>query len=139
MFFKGFDDTINLILCRTAILKNICFCRTPSSMVASFHSLNTNDYYILFTTAWQVPKYGVFSGPYFPAFVLNTERYFVSLCIQSECGKIRTRKKPVFGHISYSVLLMKLLHAIAKILLKNKDRTKTYGSIFFCKDMILQE
>ena len=33
-----------------------------------------------------------FSGPYFPAFELNTERYFVSLSIQSECGKIRTRK-----------------------------------------------
>ena len=33
-----------------------------------------------------------FSGPYFPPFVLNTERYSVSLHIQSECGKIRTRK-----------------------------------------------
>ena len=33
-----------------------------------------------------------FSGPYFPAFVLHTERYGVSLRIQSECGKIRTRK-----------------------------------------------
>ena len=28
-------------------------------------------------TAWKVSKYGVFSGPYFPAFSLNTERYFV--------------------------------------------------------------
>ena len=35
-----------------------------------------------------------FSGPYFPAFGLNTERYSVSLRIQSECGKIRTRKFP---------------------------------------------
>ena len=33
-----------------------------------------------------------FSGPYFPAFGLKTERYFVSLHIQSECGEIRTRK-----------------------------------------------
>ena len=32
-----------------------------------------------------------YSGPYFPAFGLNTERYSVSLPIQSECGKIRTR------------------------------------------------
>ena len=32
-----------------------------------------------------------YSGPHFPAFGLNTERYFVSLRIQSECGKIRTR------------------------------------------------
>ena len=40
-----------------------------------------------------VSKYGVFPGPYFPAFGLNTEKYFVSLRIQSECGKIRTKKK----------------------------------------------
>ena len=33
-----------------------------------------------------------FSGPYFPAVALSTERYGVSLCIQSEFGKIRTRK-----------------------------------------------
>ena len=32
-----------------------------------------------------------FFGPYFAAFGLNTERYFLSLRIQSECGKIRTR------------------------------------------------
>ena len=35
-----------------------------------------------------------FSGPYFPAFGLNTEIYGVNLPIQSECGKIRTRKTP---------------------------------------------
>ena len=35
-----------------------------------------------------------FSGPYFPAFGLNTERYGVSLHIQSECGKIRPKKTP---------------------------------------------
>ena len=33
-----------------------------------------------------------FSGPYFPAFGLNTERYSVSLRIQSECGEIQTRR-----------------------------------------------
>ena len=35
-----------------------------------------------------------YSGPYFAAFGLNTERYGVSLCIQSECGKILTRIAP---------------------------------------------
>ena len=39
-------------------------------------------------------KYRVFSGPYFATFGLNTERYRVSLRIQFECGKIRTRKTP---------------------------------------------
>ena len=28
-----------------------------------------------FDTAWKVSKYGVFSGPYFPVFGLNTETY----------------------------------------------------------------
>ena len=53
-------------------------------------------------TAWKVSNYGLFSGPHFPAFGLNTERYSVSLHIQSECGKIRTRKNSVFGHFSRS-------------------------------------
>ena len=35
-----------------------------------------------------------FSGPYFPAFGLNMERYSVSVRIQSECGKIQARKTP---------------------------------------------
>ena len=36
----------------------------------------------------------IYSGPYFPAFGLNTGRYSVSLRIQSECEKIRTRITP---------------------------------------------
>ena len=51
-------------------------------------------------------KYGVFPGPYFPAFGLNTQRYGVSVRIQSECGKIRTRKNSVFRHFSRSVCLV---------------------------------
>ena len=35
-----------------------------------------------------IPSY---SGPHFSAFGLNTERYEVSLHIQSECRKMRTR------------------------------------------------
>ena len=44
---------------------------------------------------WKVSKYGVISGPYFPAFELNTERY-------SECGEIQTRNNSGFGHFSRS-------------------------------------
>ena len=47
--------------------------------------------------------YGVFSGPYFPVFVLNTEINGVNLRIQSEYRKIWTRKNSVFGHFSRSV------------------------------------
>ena len=35
-----------------------------------------------------------YSGPYFPAFGLNTDRYSISLLIQSELGEIRTRITP---------------------------------------------
>ena len=50
----------------------------------------------------KVPKYGVFSGLYFPAFGLNMEIYSVNLRIQSECEKILARRNFVFGHFSYS-------------------------------------
>ena len=84
---------------------------------------NADMFLIIITpTAWTVSKYRVFSGPYFPAFGLNTERYSVSLRIQSECGKIRTRKNSVFGHFSRSapysnlrVLFLKLLYLIRKL------------------------
>ena len=59
-------------------------------------------------TAWKVSKYRVFSGPYFPAFRLNTERFSVSLRIQSECGKTQTRQNSVFGHFSRSAYLGKV-------------------------------
>ena len=35
-----------------------------------------------------------YSGPHFPSFGLNTERYGVSLPIHSECGKMRSRIIP---------------------------------------------
>ena len=58
-------------------------------------------------TAWKMFKYGIFSGPYFPAFGLNTERYFVSLHIQSECGKIRTKKKiRIWTHFTQKCFLL---------------------------------
>ena len=48
-----------------------------------------------------------FSGPYFQTFELNTERYGVSLRIQSKCGKIQTRKTRNTDtfHIQYIALL----------------------------------
>ena len=42
----------------------------------------------------------IFSSPFFLAFGLTTERYGVSLRIQSECGKIRTYSK--YGHYPHS-------------------------------------
>ena len=68
---------------------------------------NNLTIFFLFDTVWKVSKYGVFSGLYFSAFGLNTERYFLFLRIQSEYGKIRTRKYSVFGHFSHNVILGK--------------------------------
>ena len=52
-------------------------------------------------------KCGVISGPYFPVFGLNTERYGVSLRIQSECRKIRKKNNSIFGHFSRSVIQLR--------------------------------
>ena len=48
--------------------------------------------------AQKFSEYGVFCGPYFSVFGLNTEIYGVNLRIQSEYRKIRTRKNSAFGH-----------------------------------------
>ena len=58
---------------------------------------------IRIVTTWKVSKYGVFSGPYFLAFGLNTEIYGINLRIQSECEKILNRKTSVFRHFLRSV------------------------------------
>ena len=40
-----------------------------------------------------------YSGPYFPAFELNTERHEVYLRIQPECGKIIDENNNKYGNI----------------------------------------
>ena len=47
-------------------------------------------------------KYEVFSGPHFLVFGLYTEIYLLNLRIQSEYGKIETRKNSIFRHFSRS-------------------------------------
>ena len=59
-------------------------------------------------TLREVSKYGVFSGPYFPAFGLNTEGYSVSFHIQSECGKYGPEKTPYLDNFQ-AVLLCRFL------------------------------
>ena len=77
-----------------------CFISSKSNQVNIFSSdLGAFSYK---NHCVKVSKYGVFSSLYFPAFGLNRERYGLSLRIQSECGKIRTRKNSVFGHFSCS-------------------------------------
>ena len=62
-------------------------------------NMSMNDYILEFEYLYRkhwvksvcIPSY---SGPYFPTFGLNTERYTLSLRIQSKCGKIWTRINP---------------------------------------------
>ena len=51
-----------------------------------------HEYYLNYHVLYCVKI--VYSGPYFPAFGLTTERYGIYLRIQSKCGKIRTRITP---------------------------------------------
>ena len=62
-------------------------------------------WFLVFPTAWNMSKYGVFSSPYFPVFGLNKKIFSVNLFVQSKYGKTRTRKNFVFGNFSHSVSL----------------------------------
>ena len=56
-----------------------------SGKISSLQTFWKRAHYVKSVLIWS------YSGPHLPAFGLNTERYGVFLCIQSECGKIRTR------------------------------------------------
>ena len=62
-----------------------------------------------------------FSGPYFPVLELNTEIYSINHIIQSEYGKIRTRKTPclntfhaVIRTLTYKLNMVWLVKNITK-------------------------
>ena len=83
------------------------------SEVLSSEKIDIKSFIFEIATTWKVSKYGVFSGPYFHAFELNTERHSVSPRIQSKCEKIRTRNNSVFGHFSCSVQQHLLGHKLS--------------------------
>ena len=66
-----------------------------------------------------------YSGLHFPAFELNMERYSVSLRIQSECGKIRTRATPNTDTFIYRFTRVNLQSKSYK-----SDLTKIFGKSF---------
>ena len=68
---------------------------------------------------WDVPcvksvRIRNFSGPHFPAFGLNTERYSLSLRVHSECRKIRTRKT-TNTEVFYAVVRFSKLYEIRNL------------------------
>ena len=66
------------------------FCHFPLSETAT-DRLVLKHHYV------KIVRIRNFSGPYFTAFGLNTERYYITLCIQSKYRKIWTRKTPDTG------------------------------------------
>ena len=96
--------------------------------------------------AWKVSKNGIFSGPYFPVFGLNTEIYGVNLYIQSKYGKMQTRKNSVFGHFSHSGGLIAdskfmQFNILTKCISWSRSRIerewKGGGSLEICLDFII--
>ena len=70
-----------------------------------------------------------YSDPYFPAFGLNTERYGVSLHIQSKCGKIwtrMTRDKETFYAVS-----LRILSKCRKIWTRITPNTDIFYAVYF--------
>ena len=57
------------------ISKNTFSYRTPPVAASAFFCFTKRWYSVISFTAWKVSKYGVFSGPRFSVFGLNTEKY----------------------------------------------------------------
>ena len=85
-----------------------------------------------------------FPGPHFPAFGLNTGRSSVFLCIQSECGKIRTRKTPstdtFHAVLHFHKNLSKdidLIQIADNFVLRKSERRENFGQVVQKKIWIL--
>ena len=68
----------------------------------------------LLITAWKVFRYGLFSGPYFSAFGLNTKRYYLSL-FSPNVGKHGPEKNSVFGHFTQWILSAKRSSVLSRL------------------------
>ena len=81
-----------------------------------------------------------YSGPHFSAFGLNTERYSISLRIQSKCGNMRTRitpNKETFCAVKYknhsfiTVHIFVVSHFFVKIFCSEEFESKCKFNNFF--------
>ena len=73
-----------------------------------------------------------YSGPHFPTFGMNTERYGVSLHIQSECDKMRTGITP--NTDTFHVVVILSTKQITFII-KNSTTLSKFRQIF-CEDTV---
>ena len=94
---KGFCTHFTFFFASLSLMRQLLFDQSDLViLLAQYFHLFVRQIEIGTFSLHEVSKYGVFSGPYFPAFGLNTERYHVPLRIQSKCGKIPTRKKRIW-------------------------------------------
>ena len=74
-------------------LHHICLTGILGTLSVSRNVEHLDDYF-RYKHCIKCVRIGRYSGAFFPQFGLNAERCGVSLRIQSECGKVRTRKTP---------------------------------------------
>ena len=97
--FPHWTDSFNALIITFYFFSAECSSIRATKTILSFflkkihHSYYTNETTSLHLILHCVKKVRIrrYSGPHFPSFWLNTERYGISLRIQSECGKMRTR------------------------------------------------
>ena len=73
------------------------FCYHLSTELSNFNitiRISLVQWLTAFSNCMKSVRIQSLSGSYFSAFGLNTERYGVSVCIQSKCGNKRSRKTP---------------------------------------------
>ena len=86
---------INVFFCESCFSNSdILFSKMLENKFSVFKESEFWEYATKPITAWKVSKYGVIAGPYFPAFGLNTERYFV---FSPNAGKYGPEITPYFG------------------------------------------
>ena len=121
MFDLILTSAISPKLCRNRAFRQNFHTRKLGEISVFYTVYLGDDSFLIFLFAqiWNCVKsvrIRSFSGPYFPAFGLNTEIYSVwteygeILRIQSECGKILTRKSPntdTFHAVSVSIFVRK--------------------------------
>ena len=97
LLFEGYSKVLNFSTVSAKCLLNILAISSLFTNKVSFSTNNTKKELSKFSCTIHCVKsirIRSYSGPHFPTFGLNTERYSVSLRIQSECGKMRTRITP---------------------------------------------
>ena len=104
----------------------------------SLESCNRCLYFIFFIRCVRSARIWSYSGPHFPVFGLNTERYGESLCIQSECAKMRTRIAPNMDTFLRSDGYAMSLYIICKLLEALPLEPKTFWQFYKAQFIILQ-